>query len=81
MVNSNNLVGHIPLNTAPDRHVIERVSYASEEIECSCGALVTAEVDELEHDRHLHLCLAWAEHRRAVGLRALSVLGIQRGSR
>jgi hypothetical protein len=54
-------------------HVIEDISYAREWLLCSCGFEVTARRDELEHDRHLPLVIAWTAHRREVGARVLSV--------
>lgn len=50
------------------RHVIADVRYAAERIECTCGAVVTADEDRGAHDRHAPLVEAWAEHRRNAGL-------------
>lgn len=50
------------------QHVIERVSYATETIECSCYAIVQAEPDTFEHDKHGPLVTAWERHRREAGL-------------
>lgn len=51
------------------RHVIAKITYALERIDCSCGAVITAEPDRIAHDRHLPLVQAWEAHRRAAGLR------------
>jgi len=50
------------------RHVIADIRYRDERIECTCGAIVTARPDLLEHDRHRPLVAAWEEHRRAAAV-------------
>lgn len=56
-----------PVDTR-ERHLIADVRYRDEWILCTCGAVVTAEPDALERDRHEPFAEAWADHRaRAVG--------------
>ena len=50
--------------TPPERHLIAWVRYRDEAIQCTCGAVVNAEPDELFPARHEHLVAAWAAHRR-----------------
>jgi hypothetical protein len=51
------------------RHVIERVRYALETIECTCGEVVTADPDPVIPDRHEPLAIVWGEHRAQAGAR------------
>lgn len=50
------------------RHVIADLSYRAEWIRCTCGTVVTAAEDELKHDRHAPLVLAWGAHKREAAI-------------
>jgi hypothetical protein len=53
-------------NLLEGSHRIADISYRAEWIRCTCGLIVTAPPDALEHDRHEPLVGAWSEHRLAV---------------
>lgn len=58
-----------PTSAITGRHVIADASYNAARrgwygFACSCGVLVTAELDKVEPSRHLPLVMAWEAHKR-----------------